>query len=648
MQYCILGHHSGIPDGGFKNDTPDLPTLCGRQKRQFEDFSKYEEELELSYLEIDSVTKFLTADCGNSAELLIDKFSFITRYCFSCLTDADSIDTANFCSGERARPLTADFCACLRKINKRLSSFECTTVLQKARGQLQKQVFEKKEIGSEIYLLNMPTGSGKTLCSMKFALERAVATKKKRIIYIIPYNSIIDQTVQVFEELFGEDAEILRHQSTFSYEDDIEKSGDNDREDYAWIAKNATENWDVSSIIVTTAVQFFESVYANKRGKLRKLHNMADSMLIFDEAHMMPIPYLQPCLRAISYITKYLGSEAVFLTATMPDFSQLIRRYAFGNSVITNLIEDDTQFSLFQKCKYHYIGELTEEEIIEKSIESPSRLIIVNTRRAARKLFQKSVGRKYHLSTYMTSYDRKRVLHDICKDLRDLERDFPGCHDVPEERRITVISTSLIEAGVDLDVFTVFRELSGVDSILQAGGRCNREGKREQADVFVFELPTERKTGQDIRSNLAKGIMDRYEDISCQQSIREYYDRLFFMKQEEIQQHIISRDCTNLTSIPFCKYAEKFEIIDSKAIAIVVPRDEMSQQIVESLRFGGGGVNLGRKLQKYTCSVYQNELDDLIRQHVVDHFGTGILCLTNPDYYDEEIGILFDAKDYFI
>ncbi len=206
MQYCILGHHSGIPDGGFKNDTPDLPTLCGRQKRQFEDFSKYEEELELSYLEIDSVTKFLTADCGNSAELLIDKFSFITRYCFSCLTDADSIDTANFCSGERARPLTADFCACLRKINKRLSSFECTTVLQKARGQLQKQVFEKKEIGSEIYLLNMPTGSGKTLCSMKFALERAVATKKKRIIYIIPYNSIIDQTVQVFEELFGEDA----------------------------------------------------------------------------------------------------------------------------------------------------------------------------------------------------------------------------------------------------------------------------------------------------------------------------------------------------------------------------------------------------------------------------------------------------------
>lgn len=248
----------------------------------------------------------------------------------------------------------------------------------------------------------------------------------------------------------------------------------------------------------------------------------------------------------------------------------------------------------------------------------------------------------------MTSYDRKKVLNDIYKDLKDLETDFPGFHDVPEERKITVISTSLIEAGVDLDVFTVFRELSGLDSILQAGGRCNREGKREQVEVFVFELQTERKAGQDVRSNLVKGIMDRYEDISCQRSIREYYDRLFSMKQEEVQQHTISRDCSNLTSIPFCKYAERFEMIDSKTSAIVVPRDEMSQQMVESLRFGGSGVNLGRKLQKYTCSVYQNELDDLIGQHVVDHFGTGIWCLTNTDYYDEEIGILFEAKDYFI
>lgn len=647
MEYCILGHHSGIPDGGFKNDTQDMPTLCGRIKRQFEDFGKYKEELTLPSVNVKEVIAFLTSDCDKKEELLIDKFSFFTRYCFSCLTDADSMDTAYFCSGDRMRPLTADFRACLTKVEERLSSFECKTALQKARGQLQKQVFEKKNINAEIYLMNMPTGSGKTLCSVKFALERALRSGKKRIIYIIPYNSIIDQTVQVFEKIFGDDAEILRHQSTFSYDDTcIRKDGN--AEDYVQIFKSATENWDVTSIIVTTAVQFFESIYANKRGKLRKLHNMADSILIFDEAHMMPVPYLQPCLQAISYITKYLESEAVFLTATMPDFPDLIRQYALKSSTIVPLIEDDTCFPVFQKCRYSYIGEVTEEEILARAMACPSCLIIVNTRKAARSLYQKCGGEKYHLSTYMTSYDRKRVLAKISKALEELETDFPEFQNVPESRRITIISTSLIEAGVDLDAFSVFRELSGLDSILQAGGRCNREGKRAQAEVSVFEWSGEGRKGQDVKSNLTKGIFDRYEDISCGQSIREYYDRLYFMRQEEICCHTISRNCSNISSIPFRKYAEEFELIDSRTVSVAVPRDETSRALVDSLRYAGGTVHLGRKLQKYTCSVYQQELEDLYSQHVVDNFGTGIWCLTNTDYFDDEVGILFEAKDYFI
>lgn len=648
MEYCILGHHSGIPDGGFKNDTEDMATLCGRIKRQFEDFSRYKEELELPLVNVKEVIAFLMADCGKKEELLIDKFSFLTRYCFSCLTDADSLDTADFCNGGRVRPLTADFRACLAKVDAKLSSFSCETALQRARGELQKQVFEKRHIDAEIYLMNMPTGSGKTLCSVKFALERALRGGKKRIIYIIPYNSIIDQTVQVFEDLFGGDAEILRHQSTFSYEDDICGNQESREEDYAMIARSATENWDVSSIIVTTAVQFFESVYANKRGKLRKLHNMADSVLIFDEAHMMPVLYLQPCLRAISYITKYLGSEAVFLTATMPDFPDLIRRYALGSSTIVSLVAEDLNFSVFRKCRYSYIGEVSQEGILARAGECPSSLIIVNTRKAARSLYQKCVGKKYHLSTYMTSFDRKRVLDEIGRELRDLERDFPAYQDVPVERRITVISTSLIEAGVDLDVFAVFRELSGLDSILQAGGRCNREGKREQAEVSVFELEGNGRKSQDMKCNLTKGILDRYEDISCRQSIQEYYSRLYSMRQEEIRRHTISQDCSNISSIPFRRYAEGFELIDSRTVSVVVPRDAKSREMVDSLKFTGGNLSLGRKLQKYTCSVYQKELEDLLGQHVVESFGNGIWCLTNADYYDGETGISFEARDYFI
>lgn len=195
-----------------------------------------------------------------------------------------------------------------------MSAFMCRTRLQKARSALQAQAFQRASRDAEIYLMNMPTGSGKTLASVKIALERALAGKKKRIIYVIPYNSIIDQTVDVFEGLFGGELEILRHQSTFSYEDTEDQD-----EDYQKAAKLAVENWD-APFIVTTAVQFFESIYANKRGKLRKLHNMADSILVFDEAHLMPQSYLQPCLQSIAFITKYLNSEAIFFDGNHAGF----------------------------------------------------------------------------------------------------------------------------------------------------------------------------------------------------------------------------------------------------------------------------------------------------------------------------------------
>ncbi len=645
MQYCIAGHHSGIPDGGYRNDTADMPTLCGRMNREFEDFGKYRDELELPEIKEEEIIGLIIKDCENNKELLIDKFAFWVRYCFSCLTDADSMDTASFCIGDSPRPMVADFKACLKKVDDRFSDFVCMTSLQRTRAILQHQVFEKSNVSAEIYLMNMPTGSGKTLCSIKFALKRAIRTEKKRIIYVIPYNSIIDQTMQVFEELFGNDAEILRHQSTFSYEDE---SDEKYLEDYRKIAKSSTENWNVNSIIVTTVVQFFESIYANKRGKLRKLHNMANSMLVFDEVHLMPQDYLQPCLRAISYITKYLDSEAVFLTATMPDFPKLIHQYALKNSKIVNLIDDISLFSEFQKCSYRYLGEQDEEEILGRAMFHPSSLIIVNTRKTARELFQKCDGKKYHLSTYMVSVDRKRIIEEIRTVLRELERDFPDGKNVPQERRVVIISTSLIEAGVDLDVYAVFRELSGLDSILQAGGRCNREGKRAQAEVGIFELKNRRGRTQDIKSNITKGIIDRYSDISCAQSISEYYDMLFRVKRDEIEHHVISQNCSNISCIPFAEYAQNFELINSNMVSLVVPRDEISQEVVGALKYTGGGVSIGRRLQKYSCSIYQTELDDLIRQHVVDDFGTGIWCLTNLNYYDEDIGILFEAKDYFI
>jgi len=644
MGYCIAGHHSGIPDGGDGEQA-----LNGRLKREFEDFSAYKEELDIDTKKIDKEQfgRFLIQDCNNDMNKLIDKFAFLTRYSFSCLTDADTFDTARFCGTLPGRQLKADFENCLKKVDARLSSFECETQLQKSRMVLQNQVFSKKNKDAEIYLMNMPTGSGKTLCSVKFALERVIKGNKKRIIYIIPYNSIVDQTADIFDKLFGDDAEILRHQSTYSYEDsgNNKNSSDND-EDYRQIMKTAAENWD-AGFIITTAVQFFESVYSNKRSKLRKLHNMSDSLLVFDEAHLMPSKYLQPCLQAITYITRYLNSEAVFLTATMPDFPKLIKQYVMEGVRIENLVEDTRHFDSFQKCRYIFSGTMDEEQILEKALQYPTSLIIVNKRATAAKIYKAcTMENKYHLSTYMTAYDRKRVLDGIREKLSALENDYPGLSGVPEERRIVIVSTSLIEAGVDLDIYTVFRELTGLDSILQAGGRCNREGRREKGDVFIFSYKESSPVSQDGRENITRPLLKKYNDISCPESIKEYYDTLFFLKKSEMENNTTSSICNGLYSIPFREYADSFEIIDSKTVSVAVERDDISRDLIRNVKFAG--IENIRKLQQYTCSVYQYELEELLSQKAVDNFGTGVWCLVNDDYYDENTGITFEAKDHFV
>ena len=531
-QYCIAGHHSGIPNGGNFADTKDDVTLQGRLKREFEDYSDYKSELTVEKPDEKAVKKYMSKTAKDN-ESLIETFAFIARYCFSCLTDADSLDTAEFCTGRKDIELTSEFKECLDKINEKIASFKAETELQKARSIVQAQAYEKVGEDANVYLMNMPTGSGKTLCSMKFALERAIKTGKRRIIYVIPYNSIIDQTVSIFEDIFGDSAQILRHQSSFCI-DDTDNS-----EEYKALLKNVTENWN-AQIIVTTSVQFFESIYANKRNKLRKIHNMADSIIIFDEAHMMPTQYLQPCLRAVSLVTKLINSEAVFLTATMPDFEQLIKQYSMPETSIKSLIEDKSRFASFKKGDFLNVGDISEEGLLEHAMQKPASLIVVNKRSTAAKLYDlltDSVGEKYHLSTYMTAFDRKRVIDEIKKKLDALYKEYPDPEKAPPSRRIIVVSTSLIEAGVDLDFFTVYRELSGLDSILQAGGRCNREGKRRNAAVYIFNFG---KPSTDARVNTAKALLEKYDDISSPECIEKYYEIIYKFNDEFIREMSIA------------------------------------------------------------------------------------------------------------
>lgn len=640
MAECIAGHHSGIPNLGNNNDSQDMTSLCGRLKRNYEDFSIWNKELQQKDIDSLNIINCFFYECKDSKAFFNERYAFLTRYCFSCITDADSIDTGNFCGTNYNKELKTDFKTCLEKINNRLANFKAVTELQKARALLQKQVYNSIYDDANIYFMNMPTGSGKTLCSVKCALEMAQRLNKKRIIYVIPFNSIIDQTVEEFEKVFGSSAEILRHQSTFSYDKKDEL------EDYRNYAKLSAENWN-ASFIITTAVQFFESLASNKRGRLRKLHNMADSILIFDEVHMLPIKYLQPCLQAIQNVTELLNSKAILLTATMPDYSALLKKCVHGKIRTFDLVRDKRGFVRFKKCSYHYLGEQSDESIVQQASRCPTSLIIVNRRKAAKEIYKLCTGKKFHLSTYMTAYDRQRIIAEIKAELMKLEDDYPGLIRVPDERKIIVISTSLIEAGVDLDFYTVFRELSGLDSILQAGGRCNREGKRSNAKVYVYSSEYQSNhIDSDTRANIAKGIFNDFEDIGSDDAIKAYYDRLYSVNQEEITSNAIGALYTIPMNIDFVDYAEKFRMIDSNMVSIVVARDEESKRMIADIE---AGINVStRKLQRYSCSIYHYEVDELLAAGVLNDFDSGILCLTNLDYYDENLGIQFEGKDYII
>lgn len=639
MELCIAGHHSGIPNCGNILDTTSLSYRLVNTETQ--DYNYYKSEITSDWLpNQNAFSEYLLKDSDpQNINELIEKYAFITRYCFSCLTDADSIDTMTFEGNDKQLRLNSDFNKCQSRLEKKLQSFNALTNVQKARYDLSNQAMSNID-DSEIFLMNMPTGSGKTLASIRCALKLVKDNNLKRIIYVIPYNSIIDQTVNVFETLFGEDGNILRHQSSFSYEDQ-----ENIDEEYICSAMKSCENWD-ADIIVTTAVQFFESLYGNKRGKLRKVHNMAESVIVFDEAHLMPREYLQPCLSGIGYIAHLLHSKILFLTATMPDYGKLLRQYAQPKLRITELIKDKSVFRYFKKSDYQYLGEISTQKLIEQISSSAACLVVMNTRNGAREVYSACSGQKYHLSTYMTGIDREKTIKEINLALNKLYEEYKNLSEVPEHRRIVVVSTSLIEAGVDLDFIDAYRELSGLDNILQTGGRCNREGKRTEGHVYVFKREMDNKK---IKANqsIAQGIFEEFGDITSSKAIEAYFTRFLWTEKDKFIQNSVSANCTSFDTIDFKTYSNNFHIIDgNKVTSIVIVRDEKSNSILEQLK-NTGMIN-PRNIQRYCCSVYQNEFDELLKQGVLDDFGSGIYFLTNSDYYDEDVGIQFMGIDYFI
>lgn len=608
LEYCVSGHHSGLQNGIATENHID-GTLLDSLNQKTDDINKYRSFFEDTPVPDDNCLMTLInkmkEGCRGNAEL-IERYSFFTRYIFSCLTDADFIDTEKFYDGTSERGIGGSFATALELINNKLSDFPADTDVRKARKELQKHAFDNSD-GTRISILNMPTGSGKTLCSVKLALERA-ASGKKRIIYVIPYTSIIEQTADNFEKIFGETLPILQHHSNYT-SDDKEAN----------IIRRTTENWD-APFIITTNVQFFQSVYHNRSSKLRKLHNMAESVIVFDEVHMMPLEYLQPCLRAVGYITSYLDSEAIFMSATMPDFRRLLSEYG-GCSDAKELITDRSTFVKFKNCTYSDIGETDEENLLELANSFGSSLIIVNSRKKARELYKMCGGNKYHLSTYMTPKHRKQVISEIKEKVG--------------RKRLTVISTSLIEAGVDLDFEAVFREMSGLDSIIQSAGRCNREGIRSEGTMHVFSLSESKLPEQlKLKANICKGIMRDFDDISSSECVEEYYKRLFAAEKQAISSNTIYSDGMLPDSIPFRDYSESFNFIDSDSINIIIPCDEI-EDLINSSQFCKAAL---RKLSPYCASVHYYEFAAMLEKGIISPCGS-VYKLEIPEYYDKETGL---------
>lgn len=385
--------------------------------------------------------------------------------------------------------------------------------------------------GTGLYTLTAPTGSGKTISSIAFALEHARTNNLRRVIYVIPYTSIIDQTVGQFEAIFGTDA-VLPHYSEAPYQ--LKNESDMDATDLRRAL--AAENWN-APIVVTTAVQFFESLYSNATSRCRKLHNIADSVIVFDEAQTLPVPYLRPCVRAIAELVERYGSTAVLCTATQPELQPLLDESFDGDHVrvpeISPFTCDDRDS--FRRVTIKRLGDIALDALAERLGGHKQVLCVVNTRSKAQYLHDRladdDAEGSFCLTTLQCAADRQRLFAEI----RDRLDAGASCR---------VVSTSLIEAGVDVDFPVAYREEAGLDSVIQTAGRCNREGRRPASESVVHVFSTEGGCAPFLRQNIAafRAVADRHADLNTDEAVRAYFAEVLCLRNGGVARANVGND----------------------------------------------------------------------------------------------------------
>lgn len=630
---CVAGHHSGLPD---------ITEMIHR----------------LRAVPVPEVPDWLSlpttlAPFGPLAKPHAHfPIQFAVRMLFSCLVDADEVETAAFYDAIDGRTvnrtpatITADHQSAF---DAYIACFESTTgPVNQLRAEILTYARSQAAQKPGLFTLTVPTGGGKTLTSLGFALDHALLHGMYRIIHVIPFTSIVEQTADVFGKVLGPD-QIVEHHSTFDWD------GVDDEEDLRRL-RRVTRNWD-APVIVTTAVQFFESLFAARKKRCAKLHNLARAVIVIDEAQTMPRRLLRPCLAGIAELVRHYGATVVLSTATQP---ALTKKAGLNiEEALENIQEIAPEpkrlYTALRRTRLSDCGPMDDDALVMRITAAPQVLLIVNNRRHARILFDKtaSLPGAYHLSTTMTPQHRRHVLAEVRMRLQD-------------RLPVRLISTSLIEAGVDVDFPLVLRAAAGIDSIVQAAGRCNREGKLANLGEVIIFTPTSDGTAppEELRqmADIGKEILAAHkEDPLTEAAVSDYFRALLWRQgPDALDSAIVDPDGASKTGIMteiaesgdqahfrFSKIAEAFRMIDDAQAPVIVRGGlwGISDDLLHDLTFTKGTSGIARALQPYVVGLPHHIRRALEGSRAAslwreDLFGREFLLLASETLYDDRAGM---------
>lgn len=634
LAYCIAGHHSGLPDN--VDGQGGISGLSGRLSKKIPDWSA----APAAILNQPRPPK-PPLDWDADKRIWAFQAAVFCRMLFSCLVDADYLATEAFMRPERTvernRSIVApsELLKFLDAHLSRLAASASDTTVNRARAGVLAQCRTKAGLPPGFFSLTVPTGGGKTLSSLAFALTHAAKFGLRRVIYAIPFTSIIEQNVDVFRQALndaGPDV-VLEHHSNL----------DPDKETYT--ARLAAENWD-SALVVTTNVQLFESLFANKSSRCRKLHRIAHSVIILDECQTLPVTLLAPTLRMLEELCRNYGCTVVLCSATQP---AIAKRPDFGIGLhnVREIVDDPLRlYVTLRRVEIEQLGNLDNGTVVERLRRHKQALCVVNTRAHAATLFTELSASSnapesvFHLSASMCAAHRTDVLGRI-----------RGLLNPDSPKPCVVISTQLIEAGVDIDFPVVYRAMTGLDSIAQAAGRCNREGRLSHSRVYVFDTDVDPPGDLRQRCQMGREVAGLYDDLLALDAIEHYFRLSYWTRSSEWdQQEILKLFGINggMPHFQFREVAERYRMIEDIQQSVIVPYGERGRKLVDELRYLGEppGRDFDRRAQRFVVGVYDRQLVQLCRNHGVTKHHDRYWVLENTLAYDEAIGLRADVLGF--